>query len=594
MVPWFFRDPARLTLERSAIGQLSQRAPWLVGVEWKLEDGLVLDAIIRAHDHDYEVRVSFPPLYPDAPSVVRPKNMEHRLSSHQYGGANGPLCLEWGPDNWHSGVTSADMLESTFRLLDLENPLGQTRPETPVVAPSRHSLTLGQELRSARARWHVSNNLLECLRILPPGTAGEIRSSLRNADGTFVGLIHSITPFGGKLWPDISIGSAQIHSTDFYTGVFFKTRLTALQIGAPHKLSQLADLLSDYRGKELLASDGTSPIPGFNPKLGASVLIVDASGAPHFFVVYSTENVLRLTPVHPPSGSPKSRAPLLDVLAGKSVGIVGVGSVGSTMALGLARAGVSKIHVVDYDILLPENLRRNALDWNGVLLHKVDAVKAAIARVAPTCEVTTSNVHLAGQESNAFVGVTQTHLAACDILVDATGNARAFNIIAAIAKAATKPMVWMEVFGGGIGGMVARSRPEKDPVPQEMRNAFLQFCQTHPDPAVELPLEDYAAEREGRVIVASDAEAGIIAHTAIRMVVDCLASEPTKFPFSMYLIGFDAAWVFTAPFATIPIAMDHYSPAGWKVAAETKLSEAEAAFLLKLLEKNSYAPDHPQ
>src|SRR5256885_12940230 len=50
-------------------------------------------------------------------------------------------------------------------------------------------------------------------------------------------------------------------------------------------------------------------------------------------------------------------------------------------------------------------------------------------------------------------------------------------------------------------------------VPHEMRNAFLQYCQDHPDSAVELPLEDYAAERDGKVIVASDAEAAIIAHT---------------------------------------------------------------------------------
>jgi hypothetical protein len=43
------------------------------------------------------------------------------------------------------------------------------------------------------------------------------------------------------------------------------------------------------------------------------------------------------------------------------------------------------------------------------------------------------------------------------------------------------------------------------------------------------------------VIVASDAEAAIIAHTSVRMIVDCLAVEPTKFPHSMYLVGFEAA-----------------------------------------------------
>ena len=59
------------------------------------------------------------------------------------------------------------------------------------------------------------------------------------------------------------------------------------------------------------------------------------------------------------------------------------------------------------------------------------------------------------------------------------------------------------------------------------------------------------------------------AHGLVRMVVNCLASEPTKFPFSMYLIGFEAAWVFSAPFATIPIAMGLFPPAAWKAAPET-------------------------
>ena len=133
MLPWFFRNSNRLKLEREEIEKLSDTANWLVGSEWCLEDELCLDVVIRAHGHDYEVRVSFPSLYPDAPSVVRPRNMKRRISTHQYGGANGPLCLEWGPDNWHRDITAAQMLESAYRLIDYRestrrksahNPLG--------------------------------------------------------------------------------------------------------------------------------------------------------------------------------------------------------------------------------------------------------------------------------------------------------------------------------------------------------------------------------------------------------------------------------------------------------------------------------------
>src|SRR6185436_13592800 len=110
MVPWYLRDSERLAQERKGIEELSRSADWLVGAEWGLDETLYLDVVIGAHGYDYNLRLSFPALYPDAPSVVRPRNVEHRLSTHQYGGADGPLCLEWGPDNWHRDITAVQML----------------------------------------------------------------------------------------------------------------------------------------------------------------------------------------------------------------------------------------------------------------------------------------------------------------------------------------------------------------------------------------------------------------------------------------------------------------------------------------------------
>src|SRR5690349_614842 len=142
MLPWFLRSAERLDDERRAIAELARNATWLAGYEWKFADGLVLDAVIRVDQHDYEVRVSFPSLYPDTPSVVRPLGEQQRLSHHQYGGADGPLCLQWGPDNWRREIFAAQMLESAYLLLATENPLGENRPAVPVIAQSRHELTL--------------------------------------------------------------------------------------------------------------------------------------------------------------------------------------------------------------------------------------------------------------------------------------------------------------------------------------------------------------------------------------------------------------------------------------------------------------------
>src|SRR5437879_2744726 len=122
MDPWFFRDPKRFHRERTELATLQERCPWLVGHQWRLTDaGLCVEAVVRAHGFDYELRVEFPSIFPDAPGIVRPVNAHSRLSGHQYGGADGPLCLQWGPDTWHREVTAAMLLESAHELLETEN-----------------------------------------------------------------------------------------------------------------------------------------------------------------------------------------------------------------------------------------------------------------------------------------------------------------------------------------------------------------------------------------------------------------------------------------------------------------------------------------
>jgi hypothetical protein len=114
MYLWFLTDPGRLARERAAITALEASAGWLMGSIWSWNEGLCVDAVIRAHDYDYDVRLTYPYFFLSVPPIVRPLKAQERWSSHQYGGVNGALCLEWGPDNWHPEVTGAQMLESAY------------------------------------------------------------------------------------------------------------------------------------------------------------------------------------------------------------------------------------------------------------------------------------------------------------------------------------------------------------------------------------------------------------------------------------------------------------------------------------------------
>lgn len=592
MVPWYLRDSERLSQERKGIEELSRSVDWLVGAEWRLDETLCLDVVICAHGHDYELQLSFPALYPDAPPVVRPRNMEHRLSSHQYGGADGPLCLEWGPDNWHRDITAVQMLESAHKLLETENPLGRDRPEIPVVAASRHKLQIGQELRGELLRWYESAEFADFLKAQPEKSIGSFKFSFRRTGENWTNFIHEAAPVGGPVWRDRLVPSnlPGAEPKELDVGIWFKTDLDIKTIGKPKTLDELRVLLAPFEGTKFLAMDDSSPVEGFNRSI-AGVLISDRAGASHFFLVLSKETVYKCKKVQPGRTPAQVRSPESNSLSGKTVGIVGLGSAGSKIAISLARMGLRKFYLVDHDVLLPENLQRHALDWQGVLQHKVDALVVALGRLAPESEVQVCRLDIAGQESNAAVSGALDRLAQCDLVIDATANSRVFNLLAAVVRTAGRPMIWLEIFEGGIGGLVARSRPHIDPTPQDMRGVFLHYCTENPHTAAKKPLNDYAVETEaGEVLVASDADVSIIAQHATRFALDCFVPpEQSKFPYSMYLVGLAKGWVFDAPFMTIPISMGALPGTGWSQATNSDIKSESAEFLFSLRQKSHNA-----
>lgn len=591
MMPWFLRNPERLKLERAGIEGLMRSANWLIGTEWRIDgDGLVLDAVIRAKGHDYEVRVSFPILYPDAPIIVRPQKMQSRISTHQYGGADGPLCLEWGPDNWHRDITSVQMIESTHRLFEIENPLGEERPDIPEVAPSRHKLTVGQELRGKWTRWYASKALSNYFDGQPEHAVGTFKFSLQTTAENLIALVHEVTPLSGSAWKDDQIPARLPAAWEPTAGIWFKTDLEKKSIGHPKKLSDIRDLLADVKEVNLLATDGTSPIEGFGKSM-TSILIVDQVGELHLFILFSDEDVSLASQVRSADEPVQTRSPEWNELNCKTIGIVGLGSVGSKIAISLARMGCRKFYLIDHDLFLPENLQRHSLDWQAVVQHKVDAMKIAIGLVAPGSQIEVSRLHITGQESNAAISGALNRLTSCDILIDATANAKVFNLLAAVARKTSLPMVWMEVFGGGLGGLIARSRPGIDPTPQDMRGAYLEFCTVNSAPNLGPILGNYAIENEeGEVLVASDADVAIIAHHAVHLVPDCFTPpERSIFPYSMYLLGLTKGWVFEAPFDTRPISTESYSVEGWDNGKKQELGPEDIQFLCDILKKDDNA-----
>lgn len=103
--------------------------------------------------------------------------------------------------------------------------------------------------------------------------------------------------------------------------------------------------------------------------------------------------------------------------------------------------------------------------------------------------------------------------------------------------------------------------------------------------------EPYALESsDGAIVAASDAEVSIFAAHLTRLVIDTLLQrDPSLFPYSMYLVGLEQAWVFKAPFHTIPIATDHLIHQESSAPVPPELTSDSMTFLKELLEKMSDA-----
>ncbi len=74
-------------------------------------------------------------------------------------------------------------------------------------------------------------------------------------------------------------------------------------------------------------------------------------------------------------------------LQSKIVGIAGAGGLGSNAAIALARAGVGKLIIVDFDVVEQSNLNRQYYFSDQIGTKKVFALKKNIHRIYPNTQV---------------------------------------------------------------------------------------------------------------------------------------------------------------------------------------------------------------
>lgn len=567
---WWLTQARRARSERVAIADLQERADWLKSVEWTMSSDLYLSANfeVEVNGTGVPLKITYPAFFPDVPPQIHPIG-EVRLSRHQYG-AGGELCLEIRPDNWEPEMTGAMMIESAYRLLSSEQGGDGEREEV----LDAHRTTVAQDVRGELFRLIISGEDQQRLESLPEFSVTELELEEVYQAQRWVARLSRIGSTSNPVWslslkpikPIKRSGYIVRLSSDLF-GCIPSSLDDLVEMAKKIERDNLADFISDVSIERpiLFVTEGDSLLLSLLPS-------EDKKDAIRYKTIVVPPVLQRQSPEY-------------EVLEEKTVALVGCGSIGSKVASSLARAGVGSFVLVDGDIFFPGNIIRNDLDQRSIGLNKPDAVKARIQEINPFSEVSVRRVLMGGQESSASTEAALQSVAKCDLIIDATADATIFNLCAAVARSQCKPLVWGEVFAGGVGGIIARARPDSDPTPLMARRQLVAWCADQGVPWDGAESEAYDLSRDDAPpLVADDAEVTIIAAHITRLAIDILVREESIFPNSAYAVGLQQEWIFSAPFDTFPINLELGGE--WQQPA-TEDSSAELAALIGELFPNA-------
>ena len=109
----------------------------------------------------------------------------------------------------------------------------------------------------------------------------------------------------------------------------------------------------------------------------------------------------------------------LEAMKEKHVTIVGCGGVGGYVAIFLARAGVERFKLIDFDIISPSNVNRQVIAYNSTIGKvKVDVLKAMILDINEKAIVETEIEKLSKENVKDLIGFTDIVVDAIDIVKD--------------------------------------------------------------------------------------------------------------------------------------------------------------------------------
>ena len=193
-----------------------------------------------------------------------------------------------------------------------------------------------------------------------------------------------------------------LNGTKFKVPVKSLSELKELALG--DKESEIYKFLEKFNANEpdIFIVDGFAIKDDINLDNGSNVVFIRRGAMPE-------REVLR-------SMIASRNSPELNLALSKAViGVAGLGGLGSNIALSLARVGVKKLVLADFDVVEPSNLNRQQYFVRHIGMQKTQALKELINDVNPFVEVETHDIFLDEKNVASVFGE-------CEILCEAFDN----------------------------------------------------------------------------------------------------------------------------------------------------------------------------
>lgn len=159
------------------------------------------------------------------------------------------------------------------------------------------------------------------------------------------------------------------------------------------------------------------------------------------------------------------RTPDGEQLLGRSVAIVGVGAIGSTVLTDLARSGVRTLTVIDRDVVdATGTAARQPAPLIFAGIAKAHLVARQILTEHPMVSIDTHVLGVGNSSGHAGPATAEVSaqaisaLRAADLVIDAAANAPLTRWLAALRKRDGKALIHVSATSGGWGGVVAHLR----------------------------------------------------------------------------------------------------------------------------------------